>query len=1266
MIPVINAAVGMNWRPLMNTYKAFFALAATIFLLMGCSSATRNPISLQGGEEPSNQLTGSVVATAHGQTYLWGYYELYFDVENKTIEATPVRSVEFSANVVKFLNNDPKGVQVKFNGTTPGTGYVDIDMDITIKHPLSENAYDGYDVRGIFIGNGSSTTDYNPDLIVPVMGTDQYLLNADGYTRWFNPVEFSVPGMFGYTQGKMATKGFTGTATLNPYKYFGDGLGTNESLWDYLNTGDPETGYFLAGTSNTRNYKVRFPIPLPGVKYGYAVVANWSGPKPVDHPSHAPEAISIKVEDKSDLWFVDNSNKGGNLKLDISVFDWDAELTGGVMKDYRIFIGSTVQSSPYELNTSEMTPVASGDNWFKFHVEFPADNITDGSAPEMGIVVEDASADYKNSLGVPNAAGDDPLAAFFRYPLSVSSEEPKWIQVTSPNGGEQFKIGSSTEITWDSNPDIQNVEILMSSNSGTDFTQAISLLTPNDGSFIWDSIPSYALGTNDRIKIMDADNPAVFDTSNNDFSVTSPLIDVTAPTGGEEWKAGTSHDITWDADPDIANVEIELSINSGSDFILVIIPITPNTGIYSWDPVPFGITYDTCRIKVSDADCPDVYSISDGDFEIFQPSITLTSPNGGEELKGYMSWEITWESSEVGGTVNLEFSKDDFDTDVHSIVTNTANNGSYIWENIPFELSDTVSLRIVCPSPPMSDVSDSHFSIAAPPPFVRVLTPNGGESWGCGSSKEITWMSYGLSGNVDLYYSNDNFVSDNNQIASDVPIGDSYKWTVAGDFSDTVRVKVVSVDSPLVSDVSDANFSIIDAGWARTWGDSSYDGSDGVVVDAEGNSYVVGDAYDDGNMNSWTVLRRYDPAGKLEWDATWGSDQYVQGANAQAIIIDDSGNLYVIGSFTGTVDFDPGAGTDLHSTAAQYDSDIFLSKFDSDGTWFWSRTWGGPTYDSVNGVEVNGTNIYVVGSFNGTNVDFDPDPVDTDLHSSKGNNDAFLSRFDTSGEFVWAGTWGSGEYEEARDVAVADTGEVFVTGSFYDSVDFDPGSGEVSKSSNGSNDAFLSRFDEDNNFLGVETWGGTDNDGANSIALDGPGNVYVSGWFRGTDIDFDPGIGTDMRSSNGESDNFLSKFDSTTAYQWVRTWGSPTYDDVYQMNTDGFGNVFVTGGFEESVDFDPGPGSDVRNTNGFEDAYLTIFNTDGNYMMARTWGGNDDDEADSLFVTDLGAIYIVGYFDSGSVEFAPVGAPCFEDSDIHITNGNGDAFLVKFMPDWCW
>jgi len=1344
---------------LMSRFSFFFVISILLFTIISCTGVG-DPILPVLGDETAQQ---SQAVKPQNQSVLWGYFDLFFNTDSKTIEVTPNRTAEFTLNVVKFLNNSPTGVTVGFNGTTPGTGYIDLDMDVTIKHPMGLHEYDGYDVRGVFIGNGESALSYNPDLLYASEGLGQILLNADGYTRWFNPWEFMVPNIFGYVPGKLASSGYSGTATLNPYKYFGDGLGNNENLWDYLNSGDPQVGYFLAGTSNTRNYKIRFPIPVPGIKYGYAVVADWSSAAPQFHPSHAEEAVCVNVEDNSNVWYVDGSNNGGNLNLDISVFDWNAELTAGVMEDYAVRIESSLLSSVYSLSPAEMTPSASGEHWNTFHVEIPADNIIDTVGNEMWVIVEDSTADYTNPLGVPNAADTDKIAACFRYPVAVSSEEPLWIQVISPNGGEVWKAGSFNDITWDANMGIQNVSIFLSVNSGADYPQMltpstpndgsftwgpipaeavgdgcrvmisdlnnlsiydtsdadfgvalpgiqviqpnggeqwevgesgeiiweadpgiasvmifysvnsggsynnfITFPTPNDGSYMWDPIPAGAAGTQDRVRVLDADNFDIYDDSDADFTVTMSSITLLTPNGGEEWDVGSSQDITWDADPEIQNIIIELSLNYGFNYSYVITPSTPNTGIFTWDPIPLAAASDNCRIRVGDADVQGVSDASDNNFRIISPWIDVTSPNGGEQLEGYMSWEITWDSSETGGAVYIEYSKDNFIADINVIASNTPNDGSFIWQEIPFDLSDTVRVRIFSAGPSMSDTSDSDFSIVAPPPFIRVLTPNGGEEWSCTSSEEITWLSYGLTGNVDLFYSTDNFVSDSNLIAGDVSNTGSYLWDVAGDISDTVRVMAKSADDPLVFDVSDADFSILEGGWARTWGDVSNDSFDSVVVDAEGNSYVVGTEYhyNDGDY-SLAMIHKYDPAGQLVLDLKLGNEAYQNYCGAEAIAIDDAGYLYIFGYFQGAIDFDPGPGSDIHTSSAGFN--FFLGKYDADGNWCWAKTWGGGGYISPVAVAVSQTDVYLTGYFDAVNMDFDPDPVDDDLHSTNGGYDVFLSRFDTSGNFGWAGTWGAGDMDWGAGVTVGNTGIVFVTGSFGGSVDFDPGPGNVTKGSNGELDAFLSRFDDEDNFLGVETWGGADDDGARSVAVDGLGNLYVAGWFGGVDIDLDPGGGTDLRSSNGEGDCFLSKFDSSGLYQWALAWGGSDDDDCYGVDTDELGNIVVAGSFEsDTVDFDPGPGSDPHMTNGYEDAFFSKFDSSGNFLLARTWGSGDYDEAICVAAAESGDIFVCGYYEGGLVEFAPVGAPCFEDSDNHVCIGGDDCFLVKYMPDGCW
>ena len=391
--------------------------------MLGCAG---NP----GPLAPSALSTSDSIPHA-SQTHLWGYYDVYVDIPSQTATAILNRQAMFTANVVNFLNGKAAGLSFHINGTPVTSTYIDIDIDISITHPFpGMSQYNGYDVRGVFMGDGSKSLSYNPKLKYAVLGTDQYMLpdptdsfgGPDGYTRWFNLPEFSGGGMplFQYTQGKMALPGFAGTATLNPYKYFADNLLTTQDLWSFLNANSAQHGVFSAGATNTRNYYLRFPNGK-GIKYGYAVIASWKGVTPADHPANAPEAMALSVTDSSDVYYIDPTTKGGNIKLDVGVWDWDSQLSAGKMEDYKLIVESTVLNSPATF--SSMTPTGGGSFYSTYHVEIPADNVQSSGGNEYWVILEHKGFDYTNPYGIPNSANTDPLAAFFRYDLKVSSTQ---------------------------------------------------------------------------------------------------------------------------------------------------------------------------------------------------------------------------------------------------------------------------------------------------------------------------------------------------------------------------------------------------------------------------------------------------------------------------------------------------------------------------------------------------------------------------------------------------------------------------------------------------------------------------------------------------------------------------------------------------------------------------------------------------------------------------------------------------------------------------
>jgi len=312
----------------------------------------------------------------------------------------------------------------------------------------------------------------------------------------------------------------------------------------------------------------------------------------------------------------------------------------------------------------------------------------------------------------------------------------------------------------------------------------------------------------------------------------------------------------------------------------------------------------------------------------------------------------------------------------------------------------------------------------------------------------------------------------------------------------------------------------------------------------------------------------------------------------------------------------------------------------------WVRAWGGTLRDWAQGVAVDGSgNVYATGRFTST-VDFNP--VGGDPHTAQGANDVFLTKFDTKGNFQWARTWGGTGMDWGYSVAVDGAGDVYVSGRYWGTVDFNPDGGDP-HTSNGYEDVFLSKFDSDGNFQWARTWGGPSGEEGWEVAADDLGNAYVAGCFRET-VDFNPG-GGDPHTANGLLDVFLSKFDSSGNFVWARTWGGLGSEYGYGLAVDGFGDAYVTGHFEGTVDFDP-DGGDPHTSNAV-DTFLSKFDSSGDFQWARTWGGPYTDMGIGVAEDGSGNVYATGVF-LGTVDFNPLGG------DPHTADDWADVFLSKF------
>ena len=238
-------------------------------------------------------------------------------------------------------------------------------------------------------------------------------------------------------------------------------------------------------------------------------------------------------------------------------------------------------------------------------------------------------------------------------------------------------------------------------------------------------------------------------------------------------------------------------------------------------------------------------------------------------------------------------------------------------------------------------------------------------------------------------------------------------------------------------------------------------------------------------------------------------------------------------------------------------------------------------------------------------VDFDPGAGIYNLISAGGTGDVFVSKLNPSGNFLWAKRWGGTSADYGYSIAIDDSGNVYTTGVFRSTVDFDPGAGTFNISAIGTTDQFISKLDASGNFLWAKNIVGPGNPvEGNCLALDDSGNIYTTGDFAGT-IDFDPGTGTYNLVSIGNGfDIFVSKYDASGNFLWAKAMGGTTGELGNSITIGDSGNVDYTGLFGDTVDFDPGAGTyNLTSAGGPEDIFVSKLDASGNFLWAKSMEG---------------------------------------------------------------
>ena len=375
---------------------------------------------------------------------------------------------------------------------------------------------------------------------------------------------------------------------------------------------------------------------------------------------------------------------------------------------------------------------------------------------------------------------------------------------------------------------------------------------------------------------------------------------------------------------------------------------------------------------------------------------------------------------------------------------------------------------------------------------------------------------------------------------------------------------------------------------------------------------------------------------------------------ATNIAKDSNGNTYLLGSFINLADFDPSVAENSLASINTEWGDIFIAKYDADGNYLWAKNIGGTGRITPAGLCIGGNSIFVTGNFTNT-IDFDPSANVAELTTANTNSGtAFLAKYDSNGQYA-ASQKIDGEGMLTVENIKFLNNDVYLCGAVSGTMDLDPTPSEFQITSNGSNDAFVAKYNSSLLLQRGFNFGGIADDLATSLAFDTNGNVLISGSFSKT-VDFDPSASaTSLTSaSTNASDTFIAKYSNNMDFLWVKDIGGKSLggNSGARLALDTAGNIVITGSYNLTSDFDPSPAVVNLQVSGYE-MFLAKYSSSGDYIFAKRIGGTGFDYSRQIALDASNNIFISGTF-AGSADFDPSSLSFFLDSS------NGTGFYAKY------
>jgi hypothetical protein len=453
-----------------------------------------------------------------------------------------------------------------------------------------------------------------------------------------------------------------------------------------------------------------------------------------------------------------------------------------------------------------------------------------------------------------------------------------------------------------------------------------------------------------------------------------------------------------------------------------------------------------------------------------------------------------------------------------------------------------------------------------------------------------------------------------------------------------------------------ANAQITKFQWAQGMGGTNNESGNTIAVDSAGNVYTAGNfsgtvTFDASNIiaskgNNDVFITKHDRTGTLVWTKQIGgvSDDLVRG------IAVDKDYVYITGNYNQTCDFDPAGGTTLNLTSAGL-GDIFVAKYEtSSGNLVWAKSMGGLSADLGFGIAVdkNG-NVYTTGNYAGA-CDFDPG-AGTSALISVGGSDIFISKLDKDGNYEWAKSIGGINGDGGVGIAIDNTGNPIIGGTFTVTADFDPSAAISNLTSFGGSDIFVTKFNSMGLFQWAKQIGGTGSEYLEFLTTDKWGNIIYTARYD-NNTDFDPSSG--IFNITGSGKVAVARLNNNGAFVWAKKLGSVgTSERSKAVAVDTFGSVYTVGEFDGTQDFDPGSGTANLTSVGSTDVFVSKLDSAGNYKWAFNLGGTNSENGNGIAVGLDASVYTTGSY-NGTCDFDPSTATA------NLTSaGSNDIFVQK-------